>query len=63
LPKLENDTEAQRVLVKITQLTHAPTLLLIEAAFLMKPLPFVDVGRTYQEIIAVPINSNGARTH
>jgi hypothetical protein len=60
LPKLENDTEAQRLLVKITQLTDAPTLLLIAAAFLMKPLPFVDVGRTYQEIVSAPISSNDA---
>jgi hypothetical protein len=60
LARLEHSTQAQALLVRITRLTDSPPLLLIAAAFLLKRLPFEDIGRSPQEILAAPISAPDA---
>ncbi|OHT00499.1 hypothetical protein TRFO_32767 [Tritrichomonas foetus] len=60
LSNLETDDEAQQLLVQISEIASCPDLLLVAAAFLAKPLPFIDIGRTAKDIFSMQISSNDA---
>lgn len=59
-PMLETEKHAQELLLKITQIIDAPELLLVAATFLYEPLPFIDIGKTYEEILSAPISAQNA---
>ena len=48
---LELNKNAQEILLSITQKVESPELFIVAAAFLIKPLPFVNIGKTYKEIM------------
>ena len=60
LSRLESDFEVQKLLKHVIEITAAPCLYLVAAAFLGKSLPFVDVGKTYREIMAINIRVRDA---
>ncbi|OHS98790.1 hypothetical protein TRFO_01838 [Tritrichomonas foetus] len=60
LRNIENDDEAQALLGSIIEMTDSPDLLIVAACFLLKPLPFIHLKKTYKEIITTPITSQDA---
>lgn len=50
---LETDKEAQNKLLEILSLIDAPELYLIAAPFKVRSLPFIDVGKTLEEILSL----------
>ena len=55
--QLENDQTAQQLLLDITGIVDAPELYILVAVFLLKPLPFLAVGKTREELMALPLNT------
>lgn len=60
LRDLEEEDESQKLLKEITTKCESPELLLIAACFLLKPLPFIEMDKKYDEIVAAPISSENA---
>lgn len=55
--QLESDQTAQQLLLDITSIVDAPELYMIVSAFLLKPLPFLPVDKTREELMALPLNT------
>jgi hypothetical protein len=60
LSRLETDPDAQQLMVQVIECTDSPSLSLVAAAVLKRPIPFVKFERSYQEIVSVPITSGDA---
>ena len=57
---IERSNKTQELLVELSNKVKSPQLYLVIAAFLLKPLPFVKVNKSFKEIMSIQITAKEA---